>query len=79
MRPGGFRGTGAFDFGALEYPAAASTAAHTITYSRINTYRISRTGLISPDGRTLTVTHSIYRGDRIIANGIAIFEKTEAN
>jgi hypothetical protein len=34
---------------------------------------------VSPDGQTLTVTHSIYRGDRIIANGIAIFEKTEAN
>ncbi len=32
---------------------------------------------VSPDGQTLTVTYSIYRGDRILANGIAIFERTE--
>ena len=34
---------------------------------------------VSPDGQTITATYTIYRGDRIIANGIAIFEKTEAN
>jgi hypothetical protein len=54
----------------------------------INTHRISGTGTkngkttlreslaVSPDGQTLTATNSIYRGDQIVANGIATFEKT---
>jgi hypothetical protein len=77
-------------FDGLEYPVTGSTAADTITYSRIDTHRISGTGIkngrttlreslaVSPDGQTLTVNYSIYRGDRIVANGIAVFEKTEA-
>jgi hypothetical protein len=32
---------------------------------------------VSPDGQTLTVTYTIYRGDRIPANGIAVFKKTK--
>jgi hypothetical protein len=74
-------------FDGLEYPVTGSTAADTITYSRIDTHRISGTGMkngrttlreslaVSPDGPTLTATNTIYRGDRILANGIAIFEK----
>jgi hypothetical protein len=31
---------------------------------------------VSPDGQTPTATYTIYRGDQIVANGIAIFEKT---
>jgi hypothetical protein len=34
---------------------------------------------VSPDGQILTVTYTIYRGDRILANGIAIFEKAKTN
>lgn len=78
-------------FDGLEYPVTGSTAADTITYSRINTHRISATGLkngrttlreslaVSPDGQTLTVTYTIYRGDRILANGIAVFERAKTN
>jgi hypothetical protein len=74
-------------FDGLEYPVTGSTVADTITYSRIDTHRIAGTGMtngrttlreslaVSPDGQTLTVTYTIYRGDRILANGIAIFEK----
>ena len=77
-------------FDGLEYPVTGSTAADTITYSRIDTHRISGTGMkngrttlreslaVSPDGQTLTTTYTIYRGDRILANGIAIFERTES-
>jgi hypothetical protein len=76
-------------FDRLEHPLTASTAADTITYSRINTHRISRTGLnngrptlreslaVSPDGPTRTATYSMYGGDRIVAKSIAVFEKSE--
>ena len=59
--------------------------------ARTTTHRISGTGLkngkptlrespaASPDGQTFTLTYTVYRGDRINANGIAIFEKAKTN
>jgi hypothetical protein len=75
-------------FDGAEYPVEGSPVADMIAYSRIDTRTISgvakKNGNVtlresltaSPDGRTLTLSYSIYRGDRIVANGIAVFERT---
>ena len=69
-------------------PIQAPTRPVQRSSARTNTHRISGTGLnngrttlreslaVSPDGQTLTANYPIYRGDRILANGIAIFEET---
>jgi hypothetical protein len=72
-------------FDGLEYAVTGSTAADTITYSastptaspdekrKDNPARIPRR---LTDCQTRTATYSIHGGDRIVANGIAVFERS---
>jgi len=71
-----------------DYPVHGSPIGATIAYRRIDRYTISgvqkkngvvtvrETVTVSPDGRRVTQRFSILNGDRDVANGVAVFEKS---
>jgi hypothetical protein len=73
-------------FDGTDYPVEGSTAADTISYTRINQNTISGTGkkngvvsltetvTAAPENSTLTLCYSIHAGPKVVANGIAVFE-----
>jgi|SRR5579864_204443 len=74
-------------FDGREYSIAGSQVSDTIAYVRHDRHNISGTGKkngnvslrqhtnVSPDGRALTLTYSIYSGVQVIAQGTAVFDK----
>lgn len=71
-------------FDAKQYPVSHSPVADAIAYSRADSHTIlgtaSRNNSVSiketltaaPDGNSITMIYSILRGDREVANGIAV-------
>jgi hypothetical protein len=74
-------------FDGKPYPVEGSAAADTIAYERVDRNTIygtgKKNGLVSltqtvtaaPENSTLTLSYSIYAGPKVVANGIAVFEK----
>jgi hypothetical protein len=74
-------------FDGEEYPVSGSPAVDAIAYRRVDANRIAGTGrkngrvslretvIADPNDGTLTLTYSLYGGDREVANGEAVFQK----
>jgi hypothetical protein len=74
-------------FDGKDHPIEGSPAADTIAYTRVDQNTISglgkKNGIISltetvtvaPENGILTLKYSLYAGSKVVANGIAVFEK----
>jgi hypothetical protein len=74
-------------FDGKEHPVEGSPAADTIVYTRVDRNAISGTGkkngvvsltetvTVAPENGTLTLSYSLHAGPKVVANGIAVFEK----
>jgi hypothetical protein len=74
-------------FDGKEHPVEGSPAPDTIVYTRVDRNTISGTGkkngvvsltetvTVAPENGALTLSYSLHAGPKVIANGIAVFEK----
>lgn len=77
-------------FDGKDYPVTGSSLADAIAYQRVDAHSIRGTGkkngtvslhetiVLTPDGASLTLVFSIFSGEKEVANGVAVFEKTSA-
>lgn len=74
-------------FDGKDYPVEGSPAADTIAYTRVDRNTISGTGkkngvvsltetvTVAPKQGNLTLSYSLHAGSKIVAQGIAVFER----
>lgn len=74
-------------FDGKDHPVEGSPAADMIAYTRVDQNTISGTGkkngivsltetlTVPSENGTLTLTYSLHAGPKVVANGIAVFEK----
>jgi len=72
-------------FDSRDYPVSGSPAVDATAYTRVNSRSISGIGrkggaialteTATVENNILTLTYSIHSGDRVVATGVAVFEK----
>lgn len=78
-------------FDGAEYPVTGSSLSETIAYRRIGALEITGIGRkngrvtlretvrVAEDGKSLTLTFSIFASEKQIMNGVAVFERADQN